>query len=912
MLIVLISISVFHSSPAMSSTALFYGSNVPVEELSIYDRVVVLPESVDTSREQSLFSLNSKVIAYLSVGETAENASYKSEIKNEWFIGVNEKWSSLIMDNSNESWREYLLENKVKELVEAGYSGLFLDTLDSYQLAGLSNEQLLKQKEGLVKLINAISVRYPELYIIVNRGFELMPLIASSVDEVLVESLFSGYNVEQNSYFYTSKTDQEWLIGQLEKIKSNYNLPVTVLDYLAEGSLKESETLVSKIKGLGFSPWITNGHLTSLGRGFVKPVPRKILAFYYSPQLRDHESSLHLHLGSSTEYLGYYLEYHNLAKEPLPFYDLTNRYAGIVSWVDDAEFPNRADFCEFLKTSLEQAMLKIAFIGSIPAHATCFELTNLKIVDVEPQRLQVRQINNDYVGKELALIVRTKARRLAAYSKDSREDWLQLEAADGSRYSAVFFNRFGGAALSDFAVTTGYDNESFWNIDPFVFLSKSLSLSPIPVLDATTENGLQILTSHIDGDGIASINVQRGKFAGRAILDEVLTQYDLPTTVSVIEAETSPNGLFPEISSDLEDIAKQIFKLEHVEIASHTYSHPFFWDAVGSTNFDIDKGYGQHVEIDGYRLTAEREVNGSVDYINENLSPDDKKLKVFLWSGDAKPSESIIKRVERLGLSHLNGADTKVFDYNFSMSRVWPVGVRKGSVFQIYAPIMNENVYTNLWNGPYFGYRNVINTFGALSFPRRLKPISIYYHFYSGEKEAGIHALKAVYDYAISQPRNAMYVSEYSSKAKGVYTGALGLQGREWTIKNTNGLNTVRAKKSDGYPALNQGVIGFKDFGDERYVHLLGGDVKLEFRSEKSNLPYLSSFVGTVASWSVESGIVNAKLHTHIDGQVVLEGLEGNCKVQVGEEHFQASVVENRLVINTRGGRPFDLSVNCG
>jgi hypothetical protein len=35
--------------------------------------------------------------------------------------------------------------------------------------------------------------------------------------------------------------------------------------------------------------------------------------------------------------------------------------------------------------------------------------------------------------------------------------------------------------------------------------------------------------------------------------------------------------------------------------------------------------------------------------------------------------------------------------------------------------------------------------------PYRIKPINIYYHFYSGSKLAAFNALKEVYDWAIKQ-----------------------------------------------------------------------------------------------------------------------------------------------------------------
>ena len=84
------------------------------------------------------------------------------------------------------------------------------------------------------------------------------------------------------------------------------------------------------------------------------------------------------------------------------------------------------------------------------------------------------------------------------------------------------------------------------------------------------------------------------------------------------------------------------------------------------------------------------------------------------------------------------------------MKNIGPSGVNYGPYFQVYAPVQNENIYTNLWTGPFWGFLNVIQTFELTENPRRLKPISIY-HFYSGQKLASLNALKRVYEWAISR-----------------------------------------------------------------------------------------------------------------------------------------------------------------
>ena len=66
-------------------TAFFYGSQVPVTELSIYDNIVVLPEHINTHQERRLFDIKARPIAYLSLGEVASNAQDVDQIPKSLF-----------------------------------------------------------------------------------------------------------------------------------------------------------------------------------------------------------------------------------------------------------------------------------------------------------------------------------------------------------------------------------------------------------------------------------------------------------------------------------------------------------------------------------------------------------------------------------------------------------------------------------------------------------------------------------------------------------------------------------------------------------------------------------------------------------------------------------------------------------
>ena len=112
----------------------------------------------------------------------------------------------------------------------------------------------------------------------------------------------------------------------------------------------------------------------------------------------------------------------------------------------------------------------------------------------------------------------------------------------------------------------------------------------------------------------------------------------------------------------------------------------------------------------------------------------------------------------------MNGGEKVITASSDIWTGIAPIGINKGGNYQVYAPNQNENMYTNEWTGPFYGYANVIETFERTDKPIRFKPVAIYYHSYSGSKEASLKALKKVYDWALERELYNVFVSEYTAK----------------------------------------------------------------------------------------------------------------------------------------------------
>jgi polysaccharide biosynthesis protein PelA len=306
------------------------------------------------------------------------------------------------------------------------------------------------------------------------------------------------------------------------------------------------------------------------------------------------------------------------------------------------------------------------------------------------------------------------------------------------------------------------------------------------------------------------------------MLRDFIARYPVPHTVSVIQGETGGTGLYAALSPALEDIARRIFALPQVEAASHSYSHPFNWNAAlaGLT----DRPYG--LPIPGYRVDLDTEIGGSIRYIDDRLMPPGRRAGVFLWTGDCVPPASAIARTWSEGLLNMNGGETTITRSNPSLTAVAPLSLRKSGWLQVLAPNQNENVYTNLWTGPFWGFERVIETFEMTERPRRLKPVNIYYHTYSASKPASIAALRRVYDWAMGQSLHPVSGSAWILKVVDFEGFAVARDLRRpgvWKLVGDGALRTVRlpdtvAPSIDWVRSL--GVAGSHHGADGRYLHL--------------------------------------------------------------------------------------------
>ncbi|QSN65085.1 bifunctional glycoside hydrolase 114/ polysaccharide deacetylase family protein (plasmid) [Caballeronia sp. M1242] len=879
------------------SIALFYGAPVPVGQLASFDHVVVEPDSGFDPAAHAPASGQAKWLAYVSVGEVTPSRSYFKDMPPAWLKGSNAAWASRVIDQTAPGWPQFFVERVIAPLWDKGYRGFFLDTLDSYQTIATTDDERARQQAGLVAVIRTLKARYPEARLIFNRGFELMPDVHDLAYAVAFESLYRGWNQAKKRYVAVPAADRDWLLAQAQTLRERYGLPVLSIDYCPPADRACTNDAIHEISAQGIIPYVTDGALQTIGTGPARApsaasesaaplsasdtaarrdVPRTILVVQnVQPGASLNVTAGVRYVSMPLNWLGYRVEFADIAK-PLPEGDLSSRYAGIVMWLDSPA-PDRTAFHDWLETQVDHHV-PVAMLTTFGIDIQGDLAQKLDLVPVAGRpgnRLRVESMDTSMMGFEMkpqpdphdTTNVRAGPRS---------HSLLRLASADAGNdfaIDAAAITPWGGYAMRPFAVfDMRMANEARWVLQPIRFFRAALRLpDDMPAPDPTTENGRRLLMTHIDGDGLASraeFDVNGGpmkvstsappQYSGDALY-KVIRQFGLPTTVSVIEGEISDDGPYPKDAPRLRAIARDIFALPNVEMASHTYTHPLQWMRVtglGKSGGDTDTAEGGSranynglsIDIPGYRYDTDREIAGSIRYI-DRLAPAGKRVKVLLWSGDCQVPAPVIAAADNAGVYNMNGGDTLITKRYPSWAAIAPLGVDKNGFFQVFAPNQNEEAYTALWQGPYYGYQRVLETFDMTERPIRFKPVDVYYHMFSGTKYASVKALSDVYRTLSAQPLMPVYVSEYAQKVLDFERMDISRDGDFWLIHGSGALRTVRLPEGRAPDlASAEGVAGYLPGPGGVYVHLTGADARFRVidAARAAKLPYLAEANGVI------------------------------------------------------------------
>ncbi|SDH15249.1 hypothetical protein SAMN05216466_107285 [Paraburkholderia phenazinium] len=748
----------------------------------------------------------------------------------------------------------------VEPLWARGYRGFLLDTPPAIAAA------------------EAIRAAHPEARLVIAGPNALQAAAphAKALYAVVGDSLVRGLNDTGSSPVEVPEAARASRLAAARSFTQQTGVPVVSLEYCPRTDRDCARNTAAQVLASGGAagggpavtpaviPYVTSVARDIVGVGAIEVLPRKILVV----QDRDIKDPLDASIGvrnlaTPLNYLGYDVEYADFSK-PLPANITPDRYAGVVAWLQGNALPEPQAWQRWVAARIVDHV-PVVFLGQFGFDPTgaigdALDLQAVPGTMAAPVNVIAR---DPMIGFEID--PRPDPRDLLGLRVGVKSHALLRVSANGALIDPVALTPWGGYALDPYtSVSLDGIGQQRWAIEPLKFLSAALRLPGMPSPSVTTENGRRLLMTHVDGDGFASRAEFPGPdYSGEALYEQIFTRYKIPMTLSVIEGEVGPTGLYPKISPRLEEIARKMFALPYVEIGTHTYSHPFQWEDVDSSGARVDRGGGDaafSLNIPGYKFNIDREVSGSIDYINSRLAPPGKKTVVLQWSGDCQPPGIVVRKVYEAGVYNFNGGDTVITKSAPSWTHIAPIGVDKGpGAYQVYAPNQDENVYTNDWQGPFYGFTRVLETFDMTERPRRFKPIDIYYHMYSGTKVASLRALDQIYSTVLTQPVLPVHVTDYIRKVLDWRSFAVAREVGSragWVVRGNGEVRELHWPGTNA-PLLDgaSGVTGYAAGPDGTYIHIDGGAARFAFGANGAGcggaraLPYIAEANGFVRNF---------------------------------------------------------------
>ncbi|WP_370154908.1 hypothetical protein [Ferrovibrio sp.] len=616
--------------------------------------------------------------------------------------------------------------------------------------------------------------------------------------------------------------------------------------------------------------------------------PRTILALYdgrTETQLKF--SNAHQLAAMPLNHLGLVVEFRDI-RDGLPDLADRNDLRGILMWLTSQVTEQPDAVWSWLETALGRG-LRLAVLGDLPLRDPAGQVVETARINrvLAPLGAQlqdrwvagtygtrIRQADPALMNFERALPEILPAFGIFRPSDGLVSSLLVLQGPGGAQDEShvAVIGRRGGMVAPGYAF---FRDPAFlrtqWHLNPFRFFAAVFETDGLPKPDITTASGRRLFHSHIDGDGWLNQSqvpgyARRRASAAEVILHEIVDGYpDLPVSVAPVAAELDPDW---HGSDTAMRIARDYFARPNVEPASHTYSHPFQWGffrnydpareapfraiyrAKGQERYQGSDPDEQSREMEaaraaglrtGYRIPRaygdhpfdiDLETGGALRFL-QALAPPGKPVRLVQWSGDTSPFPEVLRKVREAGALNINGGDSRFDDEYPSYSSVAPVGLRIGGEIQIYAANSNENTYTDLWTGRFYGYRYLRQTWTNTGAPLRIKPLNLYYHIYSGEKLAALNAVKGNLDWLRGQSIAPVSTYDYAAIANGFFTTRIErLAPRHWRIRDHGALATIRfdgtlaALTPDA--AASRGVIGWHRDQGVLYVALDADDASPE------------------------------------------------------------------------------------
>jgi uncharacterized protein (TIGR01370 family) len=250
-----------HEHHGINHWIVYYSDEHPSSYFEDYDLVVF-----DLNQHPDIAPLKKSgtiTLAYVSIGEVHPHVpELKTLEKHHHVLKKNEVWGSFVVDMAAREWQDMVMD-QVADAINQGFDGVMLDTVES-PLAWAKEKgpkRYAAMREAGLLIIHKIREKYPNIKIMLNRGFEILNDAAPDIDYLLAESTLT-YRDDFNGQFilYPPDTYAD-VVAQLHGLLARQQLNILTLDYWNTEDVEGLQTIYAKQRAIGFTPYVTSPDL---------------------------------------------------------------------------------------------------------------------------------------------------------------------------------------------------------------------------------------------------------------------------------------------------------------------------------------------------------------------------------------------------------------------------------------------------------------------------------------------------------------------------------------------------------------------------------------------------------------------------------------------------------------------------
>lgn len=233
----------------------FYGESADEAALSAYDLVVLDPMfQGDLAR----VGAGNSLCAYLSLGEVRRADKSFERLDPACLLEENPAWpGTWRVDVRQAAWRDFVLRETLPAIRARGFKGLMLDTLDTPPWLEQSDPVANRgMSQASIELVRAIRHACPDMLIVVNRGYAILPHLRPMVDAVLAESLLTS-PVPEGGFRWNSPSELEMQLTLLAAAReATPPLLILSLDYWDPADAAGLREIYRRQRALGHQPYV--------------------------------------------------------------------------------------------------------------------------------------------------------------------------------------------------------------------------------------------------------------------------------------------------------------------------------------------------------------------------------------------------------------------------------------------------------------------------------------------------------------------------------------------------------------------------------------------------------------------------------------------------------------------------------